>query len=840
MYPVLTTDSLLQTLGLGTLSDAISCEVEEERNGSYELTLEYPQGGAHADDIALNALIVAKPNFTDNPQPFRIYSITKEISGKIEVHAQHISYDLGGVVVSPTTMTGATCKQAGDYLLTGTPFTFQTDKTNSANFAVDVPSSARSWLGGKSGSLLSVYGSGEYHYDGYNVVFNAQRGTNRGVELRYGKNLTELKSEADCSNLASSVVCYYEENGTVTSGTAVSTGLVGITRELAIDVSDDYNTAPSVATLTARATQYIADHNLTAPKTNITLDFVQASKLKDRVDLCDTVSIYYEALGVSAVTKCIRTVWDVLAERYTETEFGDAKTNIADTIVEVEQVAAESVTKTIMQQAIDSATSQITGNNGGYVVLHDANNDGFPDELLIMDTPDISTAVKLWRYNASGLGYSSTGYSGTYGLAITQNGAIVADFITAGTLNANVIRAGILQDALGKNSWNLDTGAFTITDGSINITTNSETYDVIALAYNNWASSMSAGGFSASSNNDGWNTSVNGGAIYFKHTSVNPNLDVLELSFGAIRFRSEATSKLQQLAYANQIEQYDYNGDLRQKIGIVTPYDTGSVKQYDSSGTVLQELSGDGKLLEYDSSGTLRQQLDGNGKLWQYDANGKQRTYLEYGDIYLYTSAEKNTLRLSSGGYASVLNTSGKTAASMGVYNDQHGYVYLYDGTSNTLRSWYDYTGLKFANASGTQIAGLTTSALTFYNSSGTKLNDFASYSVDNWIAGPPSPMVLSRTGIKVYRMGTFAIFTMEIYVTSGFTAGTWFPLCNICDNVGSLKGDFNAQIPDETGTSSFLLNIRGSDGEVSIYRYATSGNITGWLRACVPIMFEG
>ena len=646
MFPVLTTDSLLSTLGLGTLSDAISCEVEEERNGSYELTLEYPQGGAHADDIALNALIVAKPNFTDNPQPFRIYSITKEISCKIEVHAQHISYDLGGVVVSPTTMTGATCKQAGDYLLTGTPFTFQTDKTNSADFKVDVPSSARSWLGGKSGSLLSVYGSGEYHYDGYNVVFNAQRGTNRGVELRYGKNLTELKSEADCSNLASSVVCYYEENGTVTSGTAVSTGLVGITRELAVDVSDDYNTAPSVATLTARATQYIADHNLTAPKTNITLDFVQASKLKDRVDLCDTVSIYYEALDVSAVTKCIRTVWDVLAERYTETEFGDAKTNIADTIVEVEQVAAESVTKTTMQQAIDSATEQITGNNGGYVVLHDANNDGFPDELLIMDTADISTAVKIWRFNSSGLGYSSTGYSGTYDLAITQNGAIVADFITAGTLNANVIKAGILQDAANKNSWNMSTGALTITDGSINITTNSSSFDVINLlyhdAYVNVGASLAPSGLQSTNYLSQYQLRVGYACIYQTNYGVNPNTDIFSLDYGVIHFRN--------------------------------------------------------------TDGTVRQRLD-NGTLRQNDANGKLRTYLEYGDIYLYTSAEKNTLHLSSGGYASVLNTSGKTAASMGVYNDQHGYLYLYDGTSNTLRSWYDYTGLKFADANGTTTA---------------------------------------------------------------------------------------------------------------------------------------
>ena len=479
MFPVLTTDSLIQTLGLGTLSDAISCEVEEERNGVYELTLTYPQGGVHASDIALNALVVAKPNFTDAPQPFRIYSITKEI-GTIEVHAQHISYDLGGVVVSPTTMTGATCKQAGDYLLTGTPFTFKTDKTNSANFKVDVPSSARSWLGGKSGSLLDIYGTGEYHFDGYDIVFNLQRGTNRGVQLRYGKNLTELKSEADCTNLASSVVCYYEEDGTVTSGNAVPTGITGITRELAVDVSEEYDSAPSVATLTSRASQYIADHNLTVPKTNITLDFVQASKLKDRVDLCDTVSIYYEALDVSATMKCIRTVWDVLAERYTETEFGDAKTNITDTILAVEKTAADAVTKTIMQQAIDEATYSITHGGGVFRAIYDGYN---LKEIVSLDDPDITQALSVWRWNNGGFGHSSTGYNGQYTLALLPDGSINAEMITTGILNANIIRAGILQDAQGLNSWNLQTGAFTITNGSIHITTNTETESVIQLQY---------------------------------------------------------------------------------------------------------------------------------------------------------------------------------------------------------------------------------------------------------------------------------------------------------------------------------------------------------------------
>ena len=114
--------------------------------------------------------------------------------------------------------------------------------------------------------------------------------------------------------------------------------------------------------------------------------------------------------------------------------------------------------KTDLQKAVIRATSLISGNLGGYVVLHDADADGYPDEVLIMDTPDIDTAVKVWRWNNSGLGYSSTGYNGDFGLAMTIDGEIVADYITTGTLNASRIKAGILKAQNGASYWDLDKG----------------------------------------------------------------------------------------------------------------------------------------------------------------------------------------------------------------------------------------------------------------------------------------------------------------------------------------------------------------------------------------------
>ena len=120
----------------------------------------------------------------------------------------------------------------------------------------------------------------------------------------------------------------------------------------------------------------------------------------------------------------------------------------------------------IMQSAIANSTALITGNKGGYVVFHDSDGDGKPDEILIMNTPSIETATKVWRWNSGGLGYSKNGYNGNYGLAMTIDGSIVADFITTGSLTANIIKAGILTDLKGKFSLDMVNGTLTMQDGT--------------------------------------------------------------------------------------------------------------------------------------------------------------------------------------------------------------------------------------------------------------------------------------------------------------------------------------------------------------------------------------
>lgn len=462
LYSTITEGTVPSSYGVGVLADCLSCSVKEARNGEYELTMEYAAEGAHASAIAPNAIIKAKPNFTDDSQLFRIYKVGKTINGHFTVNAQHISYDLSGKVITSGTAGSCTAACA---LLTAQAgnFTITTDKTVAADFNIDVPSSVRSWFGGKSGSILDVYGPGEWKYDNFSAEFMADRGADRGVTIRYGKNLTELSQTLDMSNLVSSVIPYYKaQDGTITQGTAVSTGLVGITKELAVDFSanvDPESATPITTQLATLATNYISNHNLTTFKENITLDFVQLGELSERVDLCDTVHIFFEPLGITATAKCIETVWDVLGERYTSTSFGDPKTNITDTIVATQKAVEEKPSATEMERAIKETSDLITGNLGGYVVIHDSNGDGEPDEILIMDTADIATATNVWRWNSGGLGFSPNGYAGPYNaVAIDMQGRIVADAITTGTFNANLIKAGVISDVQGNSTIDMTNG----------------------------------------------------------------------------------------------------------------------------------------------------------------------------------------------------------------------------------------------------------------------------------------------------------------------------------------------------------------------------------------------
>lgn len=471
MKPVLfaPTATAFTTNGLGKLSDAASCTVKETRNGAFELTLKYPIEGIHYADIQQRSIILAKPNPVDLAQPFRVYRISKPINGLVTVYAYHISYDLTGIPVSPYSAASVQAALAGfsTYAAVTNPFTFWSDMTTSGDFAVKSPASIRSLLP----TMLEVYG-GEYKYDKYTVRLYQQRGTDRGVTIRYGKNLTDLKQDENCSNVYTGVYAYYSGgNGIVETSPKVTPapGTYDYTRILPLDLTAEFKDTPTAEALKAAAEQYMSDHNIGVPEVSLNVSFVQLEQtqeykdlaLLERVELCDTVTVIFERLGVNATAQVTSTVYNVLIDAYDSVTIGNVRKNVAMTIAEQAQEIAKGPDLTALQAAVIEATELITGNQGGYVVIHSSTGGKTPDEILIMDQPDIESAVQVWRWNKSGLGYSSSGYNGPYGLAMTIDGKINADFITTGGMDAARITAGILQSKDGR--FLIDLTANTIT-----------------------------------------------------------------------------------------------------------------------------------------------------------------------------------------------------------------------------------------------------------------------------------------------------------------------------------------------------------------------------------------
>lgn len=366
------------TNGIGRLYDCVSCTVTEERNGIYELEFQYPITGAYYSYIEHGSIVCATHDDTEDPQPFVVYGHTKPIDGIATFYCSHISYKLNRITVNP--FTAASCAAAltgiGTNAINECPFTFWTNKSTEAEFSLAVPTTARSALGGMEGSILDIYG-GEYEWDKFTVKLHASRGSNTDVEIRYGKNLVDLTEESDSSGLFDGVVPYWsgeteegepilimlpEEVVTVAganedvdllanqslviiqTGTGVDILVDGENiKIIPLDLTDQFEEPPTEADLRAAAQSYVDSAQGWVPLDNLKVDFVQLWQTEEyadyaplqRVGLCDRVAIYFPELGVARVyQKVVKTVYNVLLDRYDEIELGELQSTLGDVITD--------------------------------------------------------------------------------------------------------------------------------------------------------------------------------------------------------------------------------------------------------------------------------------------------------------------------------------------------------------------------------------------------------------------------------------------------------------------------------------------------------------------------
>ena len=340
LYPP--TATAWDTNGLGALSDCISCVVEETLNGPFELEMQYRLNGLHYADITLRSIILAKPNPTARPQPFRVYKISRPINGVVTINAQHLSYDLSGIVIEPFNAPSLASALEGmkTNAITENPFEYETDKTVISDFVVSYPSSARSLVAGQRGSLLDTYG-GELEFDRYQVKLWAHRGKDNGVTIRYGKNMTDVSQEEDGSGVYTGVYPYWysEEEGSADLGSSYVPveGEFDFTRILLLDLTEEFENKPTAEELTQKAQEYISNHDPGVPTISTTVSWYQSKDFVENVNLGDVVGVYFSRLGISAKAKIVKTRYNALQDRFESVDIGSVRSSIAGTIVSMDQ-----------------------------------------------------------------------------------------------------------------------------------------------------------------------------------------------------------------------------------------------------------------------------------------------------------------------------------------------------------------------------------------------------------------------------------------------------------------------------------------------------------------------
>ena len=463
-------------LGIGVLRDFKSDPlITEVLNGLYNLEFEYVTDGWLSEYLIEENIIRA------NGQPFRIWNVKKNVDKTtITILAKHIFFDSEKTVwledVAPTNLPAQMAltwclNRAKDT----SPFQSSGDCTEIAS-ARYVRTNLIDAVYNNDNAILKRFG-GEIELNNYNVIFHNRRGTELGLEIRQKKNLTGADYELDFSQVATRIMPIGND-GLLLPEKYIDSPIIDnyfsplyYKYECNIGINEEEGITEEIAYQMMRdEVEKLFESGVDKPSVNIKIDFIELSKTLEYMQysnletahLGDSCKIYIPSLKLSLTTRIVKTVYNCLKKRITSLELGSIKPNIATSRIKDDRAVKNALSidtdTSVLQKAKEQATSMINHPFAGHLFIDETTG-----QLYIMDTTDPNTAQKVWKWGLGGLGFSSTGINGPYGIAITQDGSIVADYITTGQLNTNLIQGyGQLVTAVSDN-----TGAISLLTQSV-------------------------------------------------------------------------------------------------------------------------------------------------------------------------------------------------------------------------------------------------------------------------------------------------------------------------------------------------------------------------------------
>ena len=337
---------------IGTLTNCIECLVEEERNGIFEVTLQYPNNETISTSLVYDNIIICDSNDTLKNQKFRIYDTRRMMNNTIEVYARHISFDLAYDHIDSIDITNQSCEYALNTIFRNSQFSTSyvghSDIINAQNYKIS-NCNALEAIAGKQGSIIDTYGTGaEILRDNTNIYVYNKRGNDNEVSIEYAKNLTGFELQENTDDLITRIIpfaTYTPEGGTQTrvDGPTCNSQYINNYSHpfiAEIDFSDKFedNEVPTASKLQTLAEQYFNNNKCDLPKQNWKIEFIPLSKcvgyegIEDAISLCDTVTIKDTRYNINTKAKVIKTAYDVLRERYDSMELGEPRTTLGDIV----------------------------------------------------------------------------------------------------------------------------------------------------------------------------------------------------------------------------------------------------------------------------------------------------------------------------------------------------------------------------------------------------------------------------------------------------------------------------------------------------------------------------
>lgn len=465
--------------GLGVLKDISDTVITEQVNGVFDLSFYYPLNGRLIKKIKEGNIVRAKTK--KGYQAFRINSIIKndDFLG-IFVHAFHISYDLAYNFIEDTYIQ----KKGGAGALTQVlekaliPHNFKSTSTVTGEFSSRLvrKNLLSAIMGNDENSLLSR-GGGEFERDNFQINWKQSIGKDRGVKIKYRKNLVGLNFKVDEFDVITQIMPQGYD-GLFLPEKYVKSPLINkyhtpkiakkeysdiISKEKSKDNENAIDHNQALDKLRQRANQEFIK-GVDKPRITCDVEFVDLSqtveyeqyKQLEEVYIGDTVTVYHPKLDVDVKIKIESYQYDPLSDSYINLTLGNSENTMlkafsnADKALSSVEELKNNIQEALLEKAIETSTNLINNGFGGFVKY-------YPDKILIMDTDSETTAKNVWQINKNGIGHSSTGINGPYKFSWTIDGQFNTEFIGAHSITANKLASDVGQslDLSSNESINL-------------------------------------------------------------------------------------------------------------------------------------------------------------------------------------------------------------------------------------------------------------------------------------------------------------------------------------------------------------------------------------------------